>query len=206
MQWSDHLMNDTSREHHPVTVYRPAFWSAMPANSMPNRGGRPTIRLMSQPATAPVTYNMNMEDRLPPGTAISSGETFTYSSDQARATPTIAAAALAAAAGSRSSHHAMATTSPAVQSSSPAPSLSCSCSGCSSGGSVDPALSTISRRMYIIYIYIRCTCPARCVPADKSIIPVRGRTYIRYYNIVISVFSSLFENNRTMTTSRIIIR
>lgn len=144
-------MNDTRCEHHPVTVYRPAFWSAMPANSMPNRGGRPTILLMSQPATAPVKYNMNMEDRLPPGTAISSGETFTYSSDQAKATPTIAAATLAAVAGSRSSHHAMVTTSPAVQSSSrsdrrcpssPAPTCSCSCSGCPSDV---PALSTISR-------------------------------------------------------------
>lgn len=177
-------MNDTSCEHHPVTVYRPAFCSAMPANSMPNRGGKPTILLMSQPAAAPVTYNMNMEDRLPPGTAISSGETFTYSSDQAKATPTIAAATLAAAAGSRSSHHAMVTTSPAVQSSSrsnrrrpssPAPSLSCSCSDCSSGGSDDPALSTISR------VCTGCTCPVRRVPADKLFNSTRGRTYVLWF-------------------------
>lgn len=180
-------MNDTSCEHHPVTVYRPAFWSAMPANSMPNRGGRPTILLMSRPATAPVTYNMNMEDRLPPGTAISSGETFTYSSDQARATPTIVAATLAAVAGSRSSHHAMATTSPAVRSSSspsrsdrpcpssPAPSFGCNCcSGCSSGGSDDPALSTIISRMYIYAPHLSgtmCTCRRnrllRCVGVPK---------------------------------------
>lgn len=140
-------MKDTRWEHHPVTVYRPAFWSAMPANSMPNRGGRPTILQMSLPATAPVTYSKNMDDRLPPGMAISVGDTFTYSSDHAMLTPTIAAATLAAVAGIQASHHAMAATSPPSSnrrcSLSP-PSRGCSCcSGSSSGGSANSALSCI---------------------------------------------------------------
>lgn len=96
-------MVDTKWKHQPVTLYRPEFWRAIPASIMPSSGGRPPTLVMSWPATVPVTYSMNMDARLPPGTAISSGDMFTYSSDHAMATARIMATTLAAIDGSRSS-------------------------------------------------------------------------------------------------------
>jgi len=161
-------MYDTSFEHHPVTVYRPAFWSAKPANSMPYCDGMPKILLMSQPATAPVTYNKNIEDKELYTCSSCSFITIKYSTDQAKATPTIVAAKLAAVADSRSSHHAMLTISSAIRSSSrsncrfppsPAPSLSCRCTGCSSGTYDDPALSITISRIYTLHLSgTICTC------------------------------------------------
>lgn len=119
-----HLIVVTSWKHHPVTLYRPAFWRAIPANNMPNRGGRPATLLIIHPANAPVTYSMNMEARLPVGTTINSGVTFTYSTLHAMTTATNAAVTLAAVAGNLASHHSMPVASSA------APSCRCTTSCC----------------------------------------------------------------------------
>lgn len=84
-----------------VTVYIPKFWRAMPATIMPSSGGRPPTTSTAWPAASPATYSMNMDATLPPGTAISPGDTFTRSRHQATAADNKTATASAAVAGHR---------------------------------------------------------------------------------------------------------